>query len=84
MATNSTKLTIEMPKKEHQKLKAMAAALGLTIKDLVLNCLRDNVLYSQNRPNNNTLKVFHDTDSGKNLKSFKSADEFLKDLGIDN
>ncbi len=84
MATNSTKLTIEMPKKEYQKLKAMADALGFTIKDLVLNCLRDNVLYSQNRPNNNTLKVLHDTDSGKNLKSFKSADEFLKDLEIDN
>ena len=83
MATNSTKLTIEMPKKEHQRLKATAAALGLTIKDLVLGCIRDNVLYSSNRPNDETLKVFRETDAGKNLKSFKSADDFLKDLGIE-
>ena len=84
MATNSTKLTIEMPKNEHKKLKALAAALGLTIKDLVLDCLRSNVLYSKNEPNTETLKVFHNTDSGKNLKSFKNADEFLKDLGLNN
>lgn len=83
MATSSTKLTIEMPKKEHQMLKAMAAALGLSIKDLVLACLSDNVLYSKNQPNNETLQVFKDTDNGENLITYKDANEFLRDLGFD-
>ncbi len=83
MTTNLSKLTIEIPKQEHQRLKAFAAALGLSIKELVLGCLRDNILYSNNEPNAETLKVLKDTDAGKNLKSFDDARAFLKDLGID-
>lgn len=84
MATNFIKLTIEMPKKEYQKLKVLADALGLTKEDLVLDCLRSNVLYNKNQPNTKTLKAIQNADTGKNLKIFKNANELFKDLGLDN
>ena len=48
-----TRMTIDMPLKEHKKLKAMAAFMGVTLKDLVLSCLRDHLL-SDNEPNDET------------------------------
>lgn len=53
-----------MPFEEHKKLKTMAAFMGVSLKDLVLNCLRDHLL-SDNEPNDETLKAFKETDEGK-------------------
>ena len=37
------RMTIDMPFEEHKKLKAIAAFMGVSLKDLVLNCLRDHL-----------------------------------------
>ena len=51
------RMTIDMPFEEHKRLKAMAAFMGITLKDLVLSCLKDHLL-SENEPNNETFKSF--------------------------
>lgn len=75
------RMTIDMPFEEHKRLKAMAAFMGLSLKDLVLNCLRDHLL-SDNVPNDETLKAFKETDDGKGLMHCKDFNEFIEKLGI--
>jgi hypothetical protein len=38
------RMTLDVPIQEHKKLKAMAAFRGISLKDLVLSCVRDNLL----------------------------------------
>lgn len=58
----------------------MAAFMGVSLKDLVLSCLRDHLL-SENRPNKETLKAFKETDQGKDLVQCDDFDDFRKKLG---
>ena len=74
------RMTIDMPFEEHKKLKAMAAFMGVTLKDLVLGCLRDNLL-SDNAPNDETLKAFGETDAGQGLVRCKDFNDFINKLG---
>jgi hypothetical protein len=51
------------------------------MKDLILSCLKENLL-SENVPNEETIRVFKETDEGKNLIHFKNADEMIDKLGL--
>lgn len=77
----NARMTIDMPVEEHKRLKAMAAFMGMTLKDLVLNCLRDHLL-SDNEPNDETLKAFKETEAGKGLVSCKDFHDFIDKLGL--
>lgn len=76
-----TRLTFELPAVDHKKLKAIAALAGVSMKDLILSCLKENLL-SEDVPNEETIRVFKDTDEGKNLIHFKNADEMIDKLGL--
>lgn len=76
-----TRLTFELPAVDHKKLKAMAALAGVSLKDLILTCLKENLL-SENVPNEETIRVFKETDAKKNLKHYKNADELIDKLGL--
>lgn len=75
------RMTIDIPFEEHKRLKAMAAFMGVTLKDLVLGCLRGHLL-SDNEPNDETLNVFKETDEGKGLVQCKDFNEFVNKLGL--
>ncbi len=60
------RMTIDMPYDEHKRLKAMAAFMGVSLKVLVLSCLRDHLL-SDNKSNKETLNAFKETDEGQGL-----------------
>jgi len=84
MATHSqnhTRLTFELPAVDHKRLKAIAALAGVSLKDLILGCLQENLL-SENVPNEETIKVFKETDSGKNLVRYKNADDLINKLDL--
>jgi|GEM_PF-4738046 len=74
------RMTIDMPFEEHKWLKAMAAFMGVTLKHLVLSCLRDH-LFGDNEPNDETLKAFKETDEGKGLMQCKDFNDFINKLG---
>ena len=59
----------------------MAAFMGVTLKDLVLDCLRDSLL-SDKKPNDETLKAFKETDEGKGLVRCKDFNDFMDNLGL--
>lgn len=52
-----TRLTFELPAVDHKKLKAIAALAGVSLKELIVTCLKDNLL-SGDIPNEETIKVF--------------------------
>lgn len=76
-----TRLTFELPAVDHKKLKAIAALAGVSLKDLILECLRDNLL-SGNVPNEETIRVFKETDQRENLVHYKNADDLIDKLGL--
>ena len=76
---DQARMTIDMPFDEHKKFKAMAAFFGVSLKDLVLSCLRDHLL---NEPNEETLKAFSETDEGKGLVRCKDFNDFVEKLGL--
>jgi hypothetical protein len=78
---HNTRLTFELPAVDHKRLKALAALSGLSLKDLILNCLKDNLL-SENIPNEETVRTFKETDEGKNLVKYKDADGLIDKLGL--
>ena len=77
----NTRLTFELPVVDHKKLKAIAALSGVSLKDLILNCLKENLL-SENTPNEKTLKVFKETDEGKNLVHYKDINDLIDKLDL--
>lgn len=76
-----SRLTFELPAVDHKKLKAIAALAGISLKDLILNCLKENLL-SENVPNEETIRVFKETDERKNLVHYKDADDLIDKLGL--
>ncbi|KAF3362926.1 Uncharacterized protein PHSC3_000460 [Chlamydiales bacterium STE3] len=77
----NTRFTFELPSIEHKKLKALAALNGLSLKDLILECIRENLL-SENVPNEETIKTFKETDSRKNLVRYKNVDDLIDKLEL--
>jgi hypothetical protein len=76
-----TRLTFELPAVDHKRLKAIAALAGISLKDLILSCLKETLL-NENVPNEETIRVFKETDEKKNLIHFKNADEMIDKLGL--
>src|SRR5438105_15589522 len=73
------------------KLKAnverVLAALGLSTSQAITLFLkqvelRQRLPFAVELPNAKTLKTFRDTDKGRGLKRFKSADDLFQDLGL--
>lgn len=76
-----TRMTIDMPFHEHKQLKAMAAFMGISLKELVLSCVRDHLL-SKNQPNEETLKAFKETEQRIGLVECDDFDDFVKKLDL--
>ena len=82
MATQTTRLSVDMNPKEHRKLKILAEANGMTLKEFILTLL-EPVLYPNKKPNKETQKAMDNVVKGKNLKSFKSVKHMWEELGLD-
>ena len=79
---HTVRISIDVPDSEHRKLKAIAALRGVSMKQIILEYISKEV-YSDNIPNDETLKVFQEADEGKNVNYYGSIDLFKK-LGIDH
>lgn len=79
MSTKTARLTIDLPKAEHRRLKTAASMMDTTVKDLVLMSVREFML---RKPNKVTVKAIRQSETGKGLKKFNNLDELFEDLGI--
>ncbi len=79
--SNLFRMTIDISKDDHKRLKALAALLDKSMRELVSAWIHDN-LYSTNTPNAETLKAIDSVEKGKDLIQAKDAQDLFKKLGI--
>lgn len=76
-----SRLTIDIPKKLHKRLKAMAAFSGKSMREYI-NELLAKELYSEKKPNKETLDVIDSIEKGENLVEADDAEDLFKKLGL--
>ena len=77
----TTRLSIEIPSRDHRKLKILANANGLTLKEFVLIALNP-ILHPNKKPNKMTQKVMEETDRGEGLIPCDNMDDFWEQMGL--
>ncbi len=76
-----SRITIDIPKESHKKLKAMAAILGKSMREIVIESIEKNLLNTKN-PNKKTLQAIKNVEKKKGLVKAKDASDLFKKLGI--
>lgn len=74
-------MTIDIPLEDHRRLKALAAVLGKSMRDIVGEWIHGN-LYSENTPNSATMKAIESIEKGKNLIEADGIEDLFDRLGI--
>ena len=69
--------TLDLPSKDHKKIRTMASVLGMSMKELFLLSVEE---FAHKKLNKTTLKAIKETSSGKGLHKFDSLDEMFKAL----
>lgn len=78
-----SRINIEIPNEEHQKLKIIAAAISIPIKNLVIDAIKEKISFELNKvPNETTLQAFKEAETGVGLTRHKSLTSLFDDLGI--
>ena len=79
MSTRTARLTIDMDKSDHKRLKMAASMMGVSIKNLVLMSVDE---FMHRKPNKVTVKAMKQSEIGKGIKKFNNLDELFEDLGL--
>lgn len=81
---NLSRITIDIRKEFHKKLKTRAAILGKSMRELVIEALElsQECLNSDHMPNKITIKAIKDAEKGKGLIRGKEAEKLTKKLGL--
>jgi hypothetical protein len=83
MSTKShlSRMTLDLPEEDHKRLKALAAILGKSMREIVSNWIHEH-LYNTNLPNKETLQAIERVEKGTDLIEAKDAEELFRKLGI--
>jgi hypothetical protein len=88
MNTNKEELfriTVDIPKREHKRLKTIAALTGKSLRELVIEGIGYVDLKcaeSDHVPNEETRKAIEESRQGKNRVSGQEADKITKKFGL--
>jgi hypothetical protein len=88
-----SRITIDIPVADHKRLKAIAAVLGKSMRDVVIDSIESHLhkikvpgksrkADSTKKPNKKTLEAIANIEKGKNLVEAQSAEDLFKKLGI--
>ena len=80
MSARTTRMSIDVPLKDHKRIKVLAAAEGATLREFVIECIHERI-YPEKRPNKKTIKAMEDARKGKAIKA-EDFDDLCKQLGI--
>ena len=76
-----SRITIDIPKESHKRLKAMAAILGKSMREIIIESIEEH-LYGADSPNKDTLKTIEKVEKKKDLIEATDAEDLFKKLGI--
>lgn len=85
-----SRITIDIPKIDHKKLKALAALLGTSMRELIIESIEERLAKQREEaecpydhtPNEETLRVIRNVKQGKNLVRAKDMKDLRKKLGV--
>lgn len=80
MTAKTTRMSIDVPLKDHRRIKVLAAAEGASIREFVIECIRERI-YPEKVPNKKTRKAMEDARKGKTKKA-KNFKDLCDQLGI--
>jgi hypothetical protein len=80
LQTKTTRMSIDVPLKDHKRIKVLAAAEGLTIRDFVIDCINEKI-HPEKKPNKTTKKAMEAARKGK-VSRAKNFNELCKHIGI--
>jgi len=72
-------MTLDLPAEDHKRLKALAAVLGKSMREIVAEWIHGN-LYSENTPNAETMKAIENIEKVKDLIESKNNEIYDADL----
>ena len=75
-----TRMSIDIPTKDHKRLKMLANSKGLSLREFVL-FLIDPVIHPEKKPNCETVKAMEEARKGKTIKA-KDLQDLWKKLDI--
>ncbi|MBU4269992.1 hypothetical protein KJ644_02120 [Candidatus Dependentiae bacterium] len=76
-----SRITIDIPRESHKKLKTLAAIQGKSMREIVLESIEKNLL-NPKIPNKKTLQAIKHVEEKKGLVKAKNAKDLFKKLGI--
>lgn len=76
-----SRITLDLPKEEHKKLKAIAAVLGKTMRELIIESIEVH-LGKAKILNKDTLKAIQMVEKKKHLTTADDAEDLFKKLRI--
>ena len=80
-----SRLTADIPKKYHLKLKSISLVTGKTIREILMDAI-DSIdmecIKSEHKPHKETLKSIDNIEKGKNLTEIDDLKDLFKKLGI--
>lgn len=76
-----SRITVDIPKIDHKKLKAMAALTSRSMREIIIASIEE-YLSSTKKPNKITLKAIEETEKGIGLTTSKDIKDLFKKLGI--
>jgi predicted DNA-binding protein len=79
--SHMSRMTIDVPEEDHKRLKALAAILGKSMREIIMEWIHEH-LYSSNTPNAETLDAIKQIERGDNLIESDNIDDLFKKLGI--
>ena len=81
MKTNSTRISIDIPKAMHKKLKDTATFLGKSMREIIIESIEGYIVKSKSL-NKKILKLIEETEKGIGLIKCKDTNDLFKKLGI--
>jgi ribosomal 50S subunit-associated protein YjgA (DUF615 family) len=79
--TELSRITIDISEKSHKRLKALAAILGKSMREIVVESIEER-LSAAPVPNKETCAALRDAQQRKGLLEAKDAEDFFRKLGI--
>ena len=79
-SSKTTRMSIDIPVKDHRRIKVLASAEGITLKDFVIGCIQEKIS-PEKKPNAKTRKAMDNARKSKTIKA-KDLFDLYDQLGI--
>lgn len=78
-----SRITIDIPKVDHRKLKALAALHDKSMREIIIELIEEHLRCGKSHyPNKKTQKALKNVEAGKDLVKAEGIDDLFKKLGM--